>query len=167
MNAGTIMFDQIEARPADPILGLSAALKKDTNQNKIDLGVGVYKERVGTYPVMKAVETAERRKCDVEDSKAYIAQAGPEGFIRHTLNLILGKCPSGDQGWLLQYSALPLAVPDHCVAAEFINGSAPGSKIFVSNPSWPTMCRCCRLQVSPWRNIHTTIMPRIPWILMP
>ena len=38
------MFDQIEARPADPILGLSAAYKKDTNPNKIDLGVGVQGE---------------------------------------------------------------------------------------------------------------------------
>ncbi len=131
------MFDQIEARPADPILGLSAAYKKDTNPNKIDLGVGVYKDESGTCPVMKAVKTAERRKCDVEDSKAYIAQAGPEGFIRHTLNLILGNAHPAIRDGRYSTVLAPGGSGSLRLAAEFINGSAPGSKIFVSNPSWP------------------------------
>ncbi|MEK9649251.1 MAG: amino acid aminotransferase, partial [Gammaproteobacteria bacterium] len=131
------MFDQIEARPADPILGLSAAYKKDTNPNKIDLGVGVYKDESGTGPVMKAVKTAERRKCDVEDSKAYIAQAGPEGFIRHTLNLILGNAHPAIRDGRYSTVLAPGGSGSLRLAAEFINGSAPGSKIFVSNPSWP------------------------------
>ena len=46
------MFDAIETRPADPILGLSAAYKKDKNPNKVDLGVGVYKDESGNCPVI-------------------------------------------------------------------------------------------------------------------
>ena len=41
------MFQTIERRPPDPILGLSAAYKSDTNPNKVDLGVGVYKDEAG------------------------------------------------------------------------------------------------------------------------
>jgi aspartate aminotransferase len=131
------MFDAIESRPPDPILGLSAAFKKDTNPSKIDLGVGVYKDESGACPVMKAVKTAERRKCDEEDSKAYIAQAGPEAFLKHTLDLVLGNAhPVLREG---RHSCVlaPGGSGSLRLAAEFINSTAPGSKIYVSDPSWP------------------------------
>lgn len=131
------MFDAIEARPPDPILGLSAAYKQDTNPDKVDLGVGVYKDESGNCPVMKAVKKAERRKCDEEESKAYIAQAGPEAFIKHTLNLVLGNAHpvilEGRHSCVLA----PGGSGSLRLAAEFISNSAPGSKIYVSNPSWP------------------------------
>lgn len=131
------MFDAIEARPPDPILGLSAAYKKDTNPSKIDLGVGVYKDESGNCPVMKAVKTAERRKCDEEDSKAYIAQAGPDAFIKHTLDLVLGNAHPVIRDGRTSCVLAPGGSGSLRLAAEFINSAAHGSKIFVSNPSWP------------------------------
>jgi len=131
------MFDAIEARPPDPILGLSAAYKTDTNPNKVDLGVGVYKDEMGNCPVMTAVKKAERRKCDEEDSKAYIAQAGPEAFIKHTLNLVLGNAHPVIKDGRHSCTLAPGGSGSLRLAAEFINNTAPGSKIFVSNPSWP------------------------------
>lgn len=131
------MFDAIEMRPPDPILGLSAAYKKDTNPSKIDLGVGVYKDESGNCPVMKAVKTAERRKCEEEDSKAYIAQAGPEAFLKHTLNLVLGNAHPVLREGRTSCVLAPGGSGSLRLAAEFINSAAPGSKIFVSNPSWP------------------------------
>ena len=35
------MWKNVEAAPADAILGLTEAFKKDTNPNKVNLGVGV------------------------------------------------------------------------------------------------------------------------------
>jgi hypothetical protein len=43
------MFEKITAAPPDAILGLSEAFKNDPNPNKINLGVGVYKDASGTY----------------------------------------------------------------------------------------------------------------------
>ncbi len=60
------MFQSIERRPPDPILGLSAAYKSDTNPRKVDLGVGVYKDEAGNCPVMKAVKTAENKLWEIE-----------------------------------------------------------------------------------------------------
>ncbi len=131
------MFDAIEARPPDPILGLSAAYQKDTNPNKIDLGVGVYKDESSNCPVMKAVKTAELRKCNEEDSKAYIAQAGPEPFIKHTLDLVLGNAHPVIRDGRTSCVLAPGGSGSLRLAAEFINSAAPGSKIYVSNPSWP------------------------------
>ena len=41
------MFEVLPHLAPDPILGLSAAFREDTNPNKIDLGVGVYKDEQG------------------------------------------------------------------------------------------------------------------------
>ena len=131
------MFDAIEARPADPILGLSAAFKKDTNPNKIDLGVGVYKDESGNCPVMTAVKKAEKIKCEEEDSKAYIAQAGPESFIKHTLDLVLGNAHPVIREGRHSCVLAPGGSGSLRLAAEFINYTASGTKIFVSDPSWP------------------------------
>ncbi|MFT5322040.1 MAG: aspartate aminotransferase [Pseudohongiellaceae bacterium] len=130
------MFDEIEARPPDPILGLSAAYKKDSNPNKIDLGVGVYKDESGACPVMQAVKTAERRKCDEEDSKAYIAQAGPELYVKYTSELLLGNAHPVLRDGRSSCTLAPGGSGSLRLAAEFINNNAPGSRIFVSNPSW-------------------------------
>ena len=130
------MFDAIEARPPDPILGLSAAYKKDTNPNKIDLGVGVYKDESGACPAMKAVKTAERRKCDEEDSKAYIAQAGPELYVKYTSELLLGNAHPVLRDARSSCTLAPGGSGSLRLAAEFINNNASGSKIYVSNPTW-------------------------------
>ena len=53
------MFQSLQPLPPDPILGLSAAYRADTNPSKVDLGVGVYKDANGRTPVMRAVK---RRK---------------------------------------------------------------------------------------------------------
>ena len=42
-----MFFDKIEAAPADPILGLGEAFKAETRSNKVNLGIGVYKDEIG------------------------------------------------------------------------------------------------------------------------
>ena len=130
------MFQTIERRPPDPILGLSAAYKNDTNANKVDLGVGVYKDEAGNCPVMTAVKTAENKLWQIEDSKSYIAQAGPELFLKHTLGLLLGN----DHAAVKDQRAATVLAPGGSgalrVAAEFVARSYPGTRIFVSDPTW-------------------------------
>lgn len=130
------MFEAIEALPPDPILGLSAVYKKDTNPNKVDLGVGVYKDESGNCPVMTAVKKAEFKKCGEEDSKAYIAQAGPESYISHTRELLLGNAHPVLREGRVSCVLAPGGSGSLRLAAEFINNNAPGSKIYVSNPTW-------------------------------
>ena len=64
------MFEQIERVPGDAILGLIEAFKKDTNPQKVDLGVGVYRDAAGNTPVMRAVKEAEARLLKNETTKA-------------------------------------------------------------------------------------------------
>ena len=50
------MFETLNALNPDPILGLMAAYRQDTNTHKVDLGVGVYKDEAGHTPIMASVQ---------------------------------------------------------------------------------------------------------------
>lgn len=130
------MFQSIERRPPDPILGLSTAFKKDSNPNKIDLGVGVYKDESGKTPVVSAIKKAEKLLWETEDSKSYIAQAGPEGFNSHMSAMILGE----NSAALKEQRACSVLAPGGSgalrVAAEFVSANFPDTRTWVSTPTW-------------------------------
>lgn len=130
------MFQSIERRPPDPILGLSAAYNSDTNPNKVDLGVGIYKDEAGNCPIMTAVKKAENLLWKTEDSKSYIAQAGPELFIKHTVNLVLGADHKAVKEKRVATVLAAGGSGSLRVAAEFVNRNFPGTRIFVSDPTW-------------------------------
>ena len=85
------MFNVLPQLAPDPILGLSAAFKQDPNPNKIDLGVGVYKDEQGNTPIVSAVAKATRILIEQETTKTYITPQGVQGFIDNMLSLILGE----------------------------------------------------------------------------
>jgi aspartate aminotransferase len=130
------MFQSIERRPPDPILGLSTAYKKDSNPNKIDLGVGVYKDEKGNTPVVSAIKKAEQKLWETEDSKSYIAQAGPEGFNRHLLEMILGSGSSALSEWRACSILAPGGSGALRLAAEFIAANFKDTRTWVSTPTW-------------------------------
>ncbi|MFK8019872.1 MAG: aromatic amino acid transaminase [Pseudomonadales bacterium] len=131
------MLDQLEAIPADPILGLSAAYQKDPNPKKIDLGVGVYKDETGVTPIMTAVSRATERLMETETSKSYLPQAGVANFNTGMLELNLGA----DHPALLSGRADSVQAPGGCgalrIGAEVLNRSKAGAKVWLSDPSWP------------------------------
>ena len=42
-----MIFSQVLLAPADPILGLTDTFKADPRQDKVNLGVGIYKDEAG------------------------------------------------------------------------------------------------------------------------
>ena len=70
------MFESLRAVPADPILNLSILYRQDTNPNKVDLGVGMYKDEAGHTAIMEAVSRAQELILVEEDTKAYVSMAG-------------------------------------------------------------------------------------------
>jgi len=130
------MFGSLKALPADPILGLLAKYKKDNNPNKIDLGVGVYKNEAGHTAVLNCVKKAEQHRFATEDSKVYIGPTGSELFNIEMAKLIFGS----EHKVLNENRARTLSTPGGTgalrVAAEFIKSCKTGATIWVSNPTW-------------------------------
>ncbi len=130
------MFDVLHQLPADPILGLSAAYKADTNPNKIDLGVGVYKDENGKTPILQAVQQAQAILQGKEESKTYIAPQGVQGFIDGMLTLLLGEA----NPVLLADRVAAVQAPGGCgslrILAELVKRCNPDTVVWVSDPTW-------------------------------
>jgi aspartate aminotransferase len=130
------MFGSLTALPADPILGLLAKYRKDNNPNKIDLGVGVYKNEAGETTVLNCVKKAEQHRTDTEMSKVYIGPTGSPVFNDEMAKLIF----TADHKVLADNRARTVSTPGGTgalrVAAEFIKSCKAGATIWVSNPTW-------------------------------
>src|SRR5688572_9916998 len=85
------MFESLDRLPNDPILGLMAAFRADAHPQKVDLGVGVYRDDAGATPVLQAVKSAEQAVFEKETTKAYVAPAGNAAFNTAMEQLVLGE----------------------------------------------------------------------------
>lgn len=130
-------FDAIARVPGDPILGLMEAYAKDSNPNKFDLGVGVFKDAQGLTPVPVAVKVAEQRLLDNQASKSYVGGHGDAVFGRLICELVLG-----DESPLLTAQRVgatqtPGGTGALRLSAEFIKHCLPGRGIWLSDPTRP------------------------------
>ena len=66
------MFGALSTLREDPILGLMARYRADTDARKIDLGVGVYRDASGRTPVLDCVRGAEAALIAAQTTKAYV-----------------------------------------------------------------------------------------------
>ena len=85
------MFEKITAAPADPILGLNEKFLNDPRTDKINLGVGVYKDEHGNTPVLNSVKAAEKRLLDAENSKTYLGIPGTADYALAVQQLLLDQ----------------------------------------------------------------------------
>lgn len=130
------MFEHIQAAPADPILGLNDAYKNDTKPNKINLGVGVYKDEQGNTPILKAVKQAEERLLTKEKTKSYLSIEGAPEYRSAVQTLLFGNEHKIIAKQLAQTAHTPGGTGALRVAAEFIKKHLPEATIWVSNPTW-------------------------------
>lgn len=130
------MFAQLQPVATDPILGLMAAYKDDPNPNKVDLGVGVYKDEQGHTAVLKCVKEAEALRLKNEDSKTYIGMAGDLGFNSHIEKLAFGQGHKVLLSNRVTTAHTPGGTGALRVAAEFIKKANPNATIWVTSPTW-------------------------------
>ena len=75
------MLELLKEQPADNILSLMGMYSKDERPNKLDLGVGVYKNQDGITPIMRAVKKAETILLNNQNSKSYVGLLGNLNFV--------------------------------------------------------------------------------------
>ena len=130
------MFEQVSMAPADPILGLTDAFKKDERAHKINLGVGIYKNEDGQTPILATVKEAEKRLLAQETTKSYLTIEGIAAYGQAVQTLLFGK----DSDIMSSNRALTAQVPGGTgalrTAADFAVKSLGIKKIWVSNPTW-------------------------------
>ena len=131
------LFDAIQTAPDDPILGLTEAFKRDAHPQKINLGVGVYKDADGQTPILASVKEAERRlaAADGETTKSYLPIEGDPTYGQCVRELLFAG----------QDDLIPRAATAHTpggtgalrVAADYLHRNHPGTTVWLSEPTWP------------------------------
>jgi aromatic-amino-acid transaminase len=129
------VFEALNAQSPDSLLGLIKAFNSDGRANKIDLGVGVYRDAFGATPVLKAVKEAERLLLETQDSKKYLGPEGDVGFVSMLKPYIFGASDRLD-GRIASLQT-PGGTGALRLGAELVRAANPKAAVRVGTPTWP------------------------------
>nr|WP_320204242.1 amino acid aminotransferase [Vibrio metoecus] len=130
------MFEKVVAAPADPILGLTEEFKKDPRTDKINLGVGIYKNEAGETPVLATVKKAEAALLESEKTKSYLTIEGTAEYGLAVQKLLFGANSDIVTQKLAKTAQAPGGTGALRVAGEFIKRQLGDVKVWISNPTW-------------------------------
>ncbi|CAA9532170.1 MAG: Aspartate aminotransferase [uncultured Sphingomonas sp.] len=127
-------LSELEPVTSDSLLALIALANADSRPEKIDVGVGVYRDGLGRTPVMRALKEAERRLWEAQSSKAYLGGAGDKVFPELLKPILLGPHASDERITGLQ-------TPGGCgaiyLAMQLVRTANPQARVFAGVPTWP------------------------------
>ncbi|MEJ6121578.1 aspartate/tyrosine/aromatic aminotransferase [Vibrio sp. 2-Bac 85] len=130
------MFEQVSMAPADPILGLTDAFKKDERDHKINLGVGIYKNEMGQTPILATVKEAEKRLLAEETTKSYLTIEGIAAYGEAVQTLLFGQGAEIISSKRARTAQVPGGTGALRTGADFAVSKLGIKKIWVSNPTW-------------------------------
>jgi len=122
--------------PKDPILGVNEAFKADTNPEKLNFGVGAYRNDDGEPVVLQSVREAEKRVYEQKMNMEYDPIIGNAEMVQGALKLVYGTNPQD----LEKIAAIQSLSGTGClrVVAGYIkrNWDGPLPTVYVSDPTW-------------------------------
>ncbi|HLO19413.1 MAG TPA: amino acid aminotransferase [Sphingomicrobium sp.] len=119
---------------ADSLIALIALVNADPRPDKIDVGVGVFRDGAGNTPILKVIKEAEQRLNQTQESKSYLGSAGDKRYAELLRPILLGQHAGDDRISGFQ-------TPGGCGALrlgfELLAAANPQARIFVGAPTWP------------------------------
>jgi aromatic-amino-acid transaminase len=118
----------------DSLIALIALVNADPRPEKIDVGVGVFRDGAGNTPILKVIKEAEQRLHDTQVTKAYLGSAGDKRFAELLRPLLLGE-HAGDP------RIVGVQTPGGCGALrlgfELLARANHHARVLVGTPTWP------------------------------
>jgi aromatic-amino-acid transaminase len=131
---------------SDSLLALIALANADPRPEKIDVGVGVFRDGAGETPILKVIKEAERRLLETQKSKSYLGSAGDKRFAELIRPFLLGPHAFDEH-------IAGVQTPGGCGALrlgfELLATANPQARVFVGTPTWPNhppIIRAVRLE---------------------
>ena len=128
------MFENLKLQSEDKIMALMSLYKADERKEKIDLGVGVYKNNKGQTPIMGAVQKAARILNDTQKTKSYVGLSGNLGFIDNISQLVLADVVPKNQ---IIGAQAPGGTGAFHQLLLLIRSMEKDKRVWISSPSWP------------------------------
>ena len=119
---------------SDSLLALIAMANADPRPDKIDVGVGVFRDASGQTPILKVMKQAERILLESQPTKSYLGSAGDKRFAELLRPVLLGEHADDER-------IAGTQTPGGCGALrlgfELIRTMNPEARVFVGTPTWP------------------------------
>lgn len=135
LSDGPLLFDRLEEQKSDSLLQLIALCDADPRPDKVDVGVGVYRDSAGNTPILRSVKKAERLLWERQETKAYLGSQGDSRFTELIRPIVFGESGARDE------RIVGLQTPGGCGAlrlgADLVAKANFGARIFVGQPTWP------------------------------
>ena len=129
------LLDRLEEQPSDSLIALIALANDDPRPEKIDVGVGVYRDAAGNTPILKSVKVAEHILLETQVTKSYLGSQGDARFVELIKSLVFGPSAAADD------RIVGVQTPGGCGAlrlgAELVARANPDARILVGEPTWP------------------------------
>ena len=134
-HGACIMLDRLDQQPPDALLALIKLYDADPREDKIDLGVGVYRTADGGTPVFACIKSAEAKLVAEQDTKAYLGPEGDMGFVHALMpHVFAGDDPA--LGGRIDGMQTPGGTGAVRLAVAMAK-KAGISRIMMGTPSWP------------------------------
>ncbi len=130
------MFSVLQDAPEDPILGLAEAFGRDENPEKINLGVGVYKDADGKTPIQASVRAAEQRLLEKQTTKSYLPMQGDPEYGRIVRELLFGTDHAVLQASRAYTAHTPGGTGALRVVGDFLHKAYPTARLWLPTPTW-------------------------------
>ncbi|GLS31199.1 aromatic amino acid aminotransferase apoenzyme [Mesorhizobium albiziae] len=128
------MFETLQPAQPDKILALIGMYREDPRPDKIDLGVGVYKDEHGKTVIMRAVREAEQRLYQTQSTKTYLGLAGDVAFNAAMVTLVFGANADTKR---IRACQAPGGSGALRILGELLAKVRPGATVWLSDPTWP------------------------------
>jgi aspartate/tyrosine/aromatic aminotransferase len=145
------LLDRLGEQKPDALLQLIALCDADPRPDKIDVGVGVYRDAAGGTPILRAVKEAERRLWEGQETKAYLGSQGDPRFTALIRPILFGDSLAANE------RIVGLQTPGGCGAlrlgADLIEKANPHARIHVGQPTWPNhapLIECAGIEMVPY-----------------
>lgn len=127
------MFSLLSSAKPDPILSIALAFQQDERKDKLDLGIGVYKNDDGFTPIMRAVKQAQTLLAETQLTKSYVGLAGNENFNRLISEFILESTNALVRSATIQTPGASGALR---MIADLIASANSNATVWMSDPSY-------------------------------
>ncbi|EEY37032.1 aromatic amino acid transaminase [Vibrio mimicus] len=127
------MFAHLPAPVLDPILSLSVAFRNDPRPEKVDLGIGVYKNSLGETPIMRAIAMAQDKVVTSQKTKSYVGLAGCEEFNQSMMHLVLGSTLDSERTIAIQTPGASGALR---MLGDLMKVAQPETTVWITDPSY-------------------------------
>ena len=133
-GGGAQLLESLAPIESDSLLALIALANADPREDKIDVGVGMFRDGIGRTPIPRAVKAAEKLLWERQETKSYLGGKGDVRFIELLRPILLG-------GHAADERIVGVQTPGGCGALklgfELIAAANSKARVLIGTPTWP------------------------------